>query len=81
MKKNKIHAHVNRIMMVLLPAIILLMIMLGWWLGLFTEIEEEQDTNETSDRIVDRRWAVNRAGGLRIRNPYRGFLRSRTVTL
>lgn len=42
MKKNKIHAHVNRIMMVLLPAIILLMIMLGWWLGLFTEIEEEQ---------------------------------------
>ena len=52
MKKNKIHAHVNRIMMVLLPAIILLMIMLGWWLGLFTEIEEEQDTNETSDRIV-----------------------------
>ncbi len=52
MEKGKMNVHVNRIMVVLLPAIVLLMIMLGWGLGLFTHIEEEPDINEASDRIV-----------------------------
>lgn len=46
------NAHVNRIMLVLLPAIVLLMAMLGWGLGLFTNIEEESYTNEMEDQIV-----------------------------
>lgn len=46
------NVHVNRIMLVLLPAIVLLMGMLGWGLGLFTNIEEESYTNEMEDQIV-----------------------------
>lgn len=44
--------HMSRIVLVMLPAVVLLMLMLGWGMGLFTNIEEEQNTNETSDRIV-----------------------------
>ncbi|MCM1123471.1 MAG: ABC transporter substrate-binding protein [Eubacterium sp.] len=42
----------NRITMVLLPAILLLMGMLGWGLGLFTEIEEEPYISEEENLIV-----------------------------
>lgn len=46
------NTHMSRIVLVMLPAVVLLMLMLGWGMGLFTNIEEEQDTNEASDRIV-----------------------------
>lgn len=51
-KNNIINGHMNKITLVLLPVIVLLMIMLGWGLGLFTEIEEEPYVSETSDQIV-----------------------------
>lgn len=50
--KNRMNLHVNRITLVLLPALVLLMIMLGWGLGLFTKIEEEPYISETSNQIV-----------------------------
>lgn len=52
MKKNRINLHVNKVAMVSLSALLFLMIMLGWGLGLFTEIEEEPYSNEEEDLIV-----------------------------
>ncbi len=46
------NTHISRIALVMLPAVVLLMFMLGWGMGLFTNIDEETDTNEASDSIV-----------------------------
>lgn len=51
-KKSIMNSHMSKITLVLLPAIVLLMIMLGWGLGLFTGIEEEPYVSEASDLIV-----------------------------
>lgn len=47
MKKAGHDIHINRITMVLLPAILILAIMLGWGFGLFTKIEEEPYASES----------------------------------
>lgn len=52
MKRRKSGIHINRIAAVSLPAILLAMILLGWWLGIFTDIEEEPYISEDADRIV-----------------------------
>ena len=52
MKQRKSSIHINRIAAVSLPAILLAMILLGWWLGIFTDIEEEPYISEDADRIV-----------------------------
>ena len=52
MRENRMNTHISRIALVMLPAVVLLMFMLGWGMGLFTNIDEETDTNEASDSIV-----------------------------
>lgn len=52
MKKYKTNIHMSRITMVIFPAILLFMIMLGWGFGLFTEIEEEPYISEEENLIV-----------------------------
>ena len=52
MKKYRTNVHVSRITMVLFPAILLFMVMLGWGLGLFKEIEEEPYISEEENLIV-----------------------------
>lgn len=52
MKESRINIHISRIALVMLPAIVLLMFMLGWGMGLFTNIEEEPYISETSNQIV-----------------------------
>lgn len=52
MKKYRTNMHVSRITMVLFPAILLFMVMLGWGLGLFKEIEEEPYISEEENLIV-----------------------------
>lgn len=52
MRRNGLNIHVNRITAVLLPAVLLFMVMLGWGLGLFTVIEEEPYIDRETDRIV-----------------------------
>ncbi|MBD5474621.1 MAG: ABC transporter substrate-binding protein [Lachnospiraceae bacterium] len=51
-KKSRLNRHMRGIWLVLLPVMVLLMFMLGWGLGLFTEIEEEPYISETSNQIV-----------------------------
>lgn len=52
MKQGKSTLHINRIVMVLVPAVFIIMILLGWGMGLFTGIEEEPYISEDADRIV-----------------------------
>lgn len=52
MKQEKSTIHINRIVMVLVSAVFVIMILLGWGLALFTDIEEEPYISEDEDRIV-----------------------------
>lgn len=52
MKKYMANRYMGRIMIVLLPAILFLMVTMGWGLGLFTEMEEEPSASEEENLIV-----------------------------
>lgn len=52
MKKYMINLHMSRITIVLLPAILFLMVMMGWGFGLFSKIEEEPYISEEENLIV-----------------------------
>lgn len=52
MKRKRINTRINRAFIILLPTVLLVMLMLGWGLGLFTNIEEEPYVSEDTDRIV-----------------------------
>lgn len=52
MKWTRVNAHINGVIMALLPAVLFAMLMLGWSVGAFTDIEEEPYTSEEEDRIV-----------------------------
>lgn len=82
MKKYKTNIHMSRITMVIFSAILLFMVMLGWGLGLFTEIEEEPYINEEENLIVVgiSQLVTNPAGELHIRNRSRGRLQNRMDT-
>ncbi len=44
--------HINRIAVLLLAAVLLVLLLLGWGLGMFADIEEEPYVSEDADRIV-----------------------------
>ncbi len=52
MKKYMANVHMSRITMVLLPAILFMMVMMGWGFGLLTNIEEEPYISEEDNLIV-----------------------------
>lgn len=52
MKKYSRNMHMSTIKIVFLPIILLFMVLLGWGLGLFTEIEEEPYISEEENMIV-----------------------------
>lgn len=52
MKKRNPNIHINKIMLILVPAVFVGMILLGWGLGMFADIEEEPYISEDANRIV-----------------------------
>ena len=52
MKQGKSTLHINGVVIILVPVVFVVMILLGWGMGLFTGIEEEPYVSEDTDRIV-----------------------------
>lgn len=52
MRHKKSNIHLNKIVMVLTPTVLLFMILLGWGMGMFADIEDEPYVSEDANRIV-----------------------------